>query len=163
MELNDGFELKAGDFKNVNGLRGASGDEFDDWEADIAADLGGNSRILEYLTKQGRRGGLAIGASDCNDAAFEEARGEFEFANYGKTEGFHLDEFRGVERNTWADDNEVLAAEGEQAVSAGLDADAVFEECGDFFGESGRGAHVGDGYVCALLAQKQGRGQAGFA
>jgi hypothetical protein len=95
--------------------------------------------------------------------AFEEARGEFELADDGQAEGFDLDELRRVERDAGADDDEVLAAEGEQAVAAGFDHDAVFEEGGDFLGQGGGGAHVGDGDLGAAMAQKQGRGETGFA
>ena len=75
----------------------------------------------------------------------------------------HLRQFRRVERNAGADDDKVLAAKGEQAVAAGLDHDSFFEQGGDILGQRLGGAHVGDRDLRALVAQKQGRGQAGLA
>ncbi len=45
---------------------------------------------------------------------------------------------------------------------AGLHHDALFEQRRDIFGQRLGAAHVGDGYLRTLAAQKQGRRQTGF-
>ena len=74
-----------------------------------------------------------------------------------------LHQFGCVERDAGADDDEVLTAEGEQAVAAGFDVDALFEQGGNVFGEGFGAADVGDGDLGSATAQKQGGSQAGFA
>ena len=81
----------------------------------------------------------------------------------GQPEAAHLGQLGSIERNAGADDDEVLAAEGEQAVAAGLDLDALFEQRGNVLGQGLGAADVGDGDLGAAAAQKQRRGQAGFA
>ena len=98
-----------------------------------------------------------------SDLALEEARSQFEFADDGQAEALDLHQFRRVERDAGADDDQILTAEGEQAVAAGLDHDALFEQRGDVLGERLGAAHVGDGDLRALAAQKQGRRQTGFS
>ena len=134
----------------------------DDRNADVAADQGGHSGLFEDFAEQRGGGGFAVGAGDGQDFAFEEAGGQFEFADDGEAEVAHLGQFGCVERNAGADDDQVLAAEGEQAVAAGFDVDALFEQGGNVFGEGFGAADVGDGDLGAAAAQKQGRGQAGF-
>ena len=142
---------------------GAFVDEGDDGHADVAADQRGQAGSCEDFADESGGGGFAVGAGDGEDVAFEEARGEFELADDGQAEGFDLHQLGRVERNAGADDDEVLAAEGEQAVAAGLDHDAFFEQGGNVFGEGLGAAHVGDGDLGAAVAQKQGRGKAGLA
>ena len=48
-------------------------------------------------------------------------------------------------------------------MAAGFDHDALFEQGGNVFGEGFGAADVGDRDLGAAAAQKQGRGQAGFA
>jgi len=73
-----------------------------------------------------------------------------------------MTEFRSVERHAGTDHDKVLAAEGEQAVAAGLHHDALFEEGRNILGERLGAAYVGDGDLRAAMAQKQGRRQTGF-
>jgi hypothetical protein len=47
-------------------------------------------------------------------------------------------------------------------VATGFDHDAVFEKGGNLSGESGGGAHVGDGDLCSASAQKKSCRKAGF-
>ena len=61
-----------------------------------------------------------------------------------------------------ADDDEVLAAEGEQAVGAGFDHEAFVEEHGEL-GDEGCGAGVGDGDAGAALFEEARGGEAAFA
>ncbi len=89
----------------------------------------------EDFADQRGGGGFAVGAGDGEDVAFEEARGQFELADDGQAEALGLHQLGRVERNAGADDDEVLAAEGEQAVAAGLDHDAFFEQRRNVFGE----------------------------
>jgi hypothetical protein len=163
MELLGGFELEAGDLEDGPGVGRAFGDELDDGEADVAADEGGKAGLPEDFADQRGGGGFAVGAGDGEGAALEVAGGEFEFADDGAAEVAGLHQLGGIEGDAGADDDEVLAAEGEQAVAAGFDVDAFVEQRGDVVGESLGGAHVGDGDLGALAAQEQGRGQAGFA
>ena len=163
VELLSAFELKAGDFEDGPGVVGAFVDEGHDGHADVAADQRGKSGFLEDFAEQRGGGGFAVGAGDGEDFAFEEAGGQFEFADDGQAEAFGLHQFGSVERDAGADDDQVLAAEGEQAVAAGLDHDALFKQGGNVFGEGFGAAHVGDGDLRAVAAQKQCRGQAGFA
>ena len=163
MELFSGFELEAGDFEDRPGVVGRFVDEGDDGHANVAADQRGNAGLLEDFAEQRGGGGFAVGAGDGEDFALEEAGGEFEFADDGAAEVSGLHQFGSVERDAGADDDEVLAAEGEQAVAAGFDDDALFEQGGNVFGEGFGAADVGDGDLGAAAAQKQGRGQAGFA
>ncbi len=93
----------------------------------------------------------------------QKARGQFEFADDGAAEVAGLHQLGRVERNAGADDDEVLAAEGQQAVTAGFDVDALFQQRGNVFGQGFGAADVGDGDLGAVAAQKDSRGQAGFA
>ncbi len=120
-------------------------DEGDDGDADVAADEGGQAGGGEDFADQRGGGGFAVGAGDGEGVAFEEARGEFELADDGAAEVAGLHQLGCVERDAGADDDEVLAAEGEQAVAAGLDVDAFIEQRGNVFGEGFGAAHVGDG------------------
>ena len=122
----------------------------------------GRPASFENFADQRRRGGLAVGAGDRQYLAFKKARGQFEFADDGQAEVARLDQFGRIERHARADDDEVLAAEGEQAVAAGLDVDPLFEEGGNVFRQRLGAAQVGDGDLGAAPAQKQGRGEAGF-
>ena len=163
MELLGGFELEAGDFEDGPGVVGAVVDQRDDRDADVAADQRGQAGLLQDFADQRGGGGLAVGAGDGEDLALEEARGQFEFADDGPAEVAHLHQFGRVERHAGADDDEVLAAKGEQAVTAGFDVDALFEQGGNVFGQRFGAADVGDGDLGSAAAQKNGRGQAGFA
>jgi len=163
VELIGGFELEAGDLEDVDRLGGGFGDELDDGQADVAADLGGDTGFAEDLAEEGGGGGLAVGAGDGDDAALEEAAGELELAHDGEAVADDLGDFGGVERNAGRDDDEVLAAEGEQAVTAGFDHDAGVEQRGDLASESDGGTGVRDGDAGAEGAQEFGGGEAGFA
>ena len=81
----------------------------------------------------------------------------------GRPKLFDLRNFRCVERDAGADDDQVLAAEGEQAMPTGFDHDSLVEQGGNIFGEGFGAAHVGDGDLRAVAAQKQCRSQAGLA
>ncbi len=70
-----------------------------------------------------------------------------------------LHQFGRVEGNAGADDDKVLAPEGEQAVTASLDHDALFEQRRDILGERFGAADVGDGDLRTLAAQEQGGSQ----
>ena len=95
--------------------------------------------------------------------SFEEAGGEFEFADDGAAEVRGLHQFGCFERHAGAHDDEVLAAEGKQAVAAGFDVDAFVEQGGDVFGERFGAADVGDGDLGSPAAQKHGGGEPGFS
>ncbi len=163
MELLGGFKLEAGDFENVPGGVGRVFNEGDDGNADVAADLRGDSGFLKNFAEERGRGGLAVGTGDGEDLSFEEAGGELELADDGAAEVAGLNQFGRVERNAGADDDEVLAAEGKQAVAAGFDVDALIEKGGNVFGKGFGAANVGDGNLSSLAAQEEGRGEAGFA
>ena len=81
----------------------------------------------------------------------------------GQAEAFHLGEFGRIERDTGADNDEVLTAEGEQAVAAGLDHDSLFEQGGNVLGKGFGAADVRNRDLGAATAQKQCRGQTGFS
>ena len=81
----------------------------------------------------------------------------------GRPKLLDLHQFGRVERHAGADHDQVLAAEGEQAVAAGFDHDALFEQRGNVLGQGFGAAHVGDRDLRAAAAQKQGRRQPGFA
>ncbi len=98
-----------------------------------------------------------------SDLALEEARGQFQFADDRQAEVLHLHQFGRVERHAGADHDQVLAAEGEQAVAAGLHHDALFEQGGNLLGQRLGAAHVGDRHLRAAAAQKQRRRQPGFS
>jgi hypothetical protein len=95
--------------------------------------------------------------------ALEEARGQFQLADDRQAEALHLRQLGRVQRHAGADDDQVLAAEGEQAVAAGLDHDALFEQRGNLLGQRLGAAHVGDRDLRAAAAQKQRRRQTGFS
>ncbi len=163
MEFFGGFELEAGDFEDVPGGVRRFFDKGDDGDADVAADLRGEAGFLEDFAEERGGGGFAVGAGDGEDLAFEEAGGKFQFADDGAAEIAGLHEFRCVERHAGADDDDVLAAEGEQAVAAGFDVDALVEEGGNVFGEGFSAADVRDGDLGSLTAQEECGGKAGFA
>ena len=111
-----------------------------------------------------RRGrGLAVRAGDGDDAAFQKARCQFDFADDRNAARARMDELRHVERHARADDDEVLIAEGALAVLAGFDADAVIEQHRNFLAQKLRGLGVGDGNVRAARLQEQSAGHAGLA
>src|SRR5580692_4159764 len=142
MELLGGFELETGHFKNRPGIRRAFIDERNDGDANIAADQRVESSLLENLANQGRRSRLAVGAGDGKRLAPKETRGQFELADDGAAEVARLHQLGRVERNAGTDDDQVLAAEGEQAVAAGLDHDAFVEQRGNVFGQGLGAAYV---------------------
>ena len=74
-----------------------------------------------------------------------------------------LRQFGSIQRHAGADHDQVLAAEGEQAVAAGLHHDALFHQGGDLLGQRLGAAHVGDSHVSAAPAQKQRCRQTGFS
>jgi hypothetical protein len=80
----------------------------------------------------------------------------------GRPKALHLRQLRRIQRHAGADDDQILAAEGQQAVAAGLDHDALSSSAGISLASAGA-AHVGDRNLRAALAQKQRRRQAGFA
>ena len=163
MKLHGGFELETGDFQNRPGVVGAVVDQGDDREADVAADQRGQAASLEDFAQQRGGGGLAVGAGDGQRMALEKARGQLQLADDRQAEVLHLGQLGGVQRHAGADDNQILAAEGEQAVAAGLDHDAGFDQRGNLLGQRLGRAHVGDGDQSAAPAEKQRRRQTGFA
>ena len=86
MKLEGAFKLEAGDFKDRPGVVGALVDEGDDGNADVAADQCGQAGFQKDFADERGGGGLAVGAGDGEDFAFEEASGEFEFADDGQAE-----------------------------------------------------------------------------
>ncbi len=70
-----------------------------------------------------------------SDSALEKARGQFQFADDRQAEALYLRQLGRIQRHAGADDDQVLAAEGEQAVAAGLDHDALFEQGGNLLGQ----------------------------
>ena len=89
-------------------------------------------------------------------------RSQFEFADNWQAEVLDLDQLRRIEGYAGADDDQILSAEGEQAVATGLDHNALFKERGDILGERLGAAHVGNSDLGTFAAQKQGRRQTGF-
>ena len=72
-------------------------------------------------------------------------------------------QLRNIEGHARADDDQVLIAEGALAVLAGLDADAVIEQHGNFLAQLLVRLGVGDSDPGAALRQKQSTGHAGLA
>src|ERR1035437_10192738 len=163
MELLGGFELEAGDLKDRPGFVGAGVEQGHDRDADVAANQRGQPGSRKDFAQQRGGGGLAIGAGDGERLALEEARGQFQFANDRQTEALDLRQFRSVQRHAGADDNQVLSAEGEQAVAAGLDHNARLNQGRNLLGQRLGRAHVGDRDLRATAAQKQRCRQTGFS
>ncbi len=106
---------------------GAFFNERDDGDADVSANQGGQPCLLENLAYQCRRGGLSIGAGDGKHLSFEETRSQLQLADDGAAKAAGLGELRRIERHAGTDNDEILTAEGEQAVAAGLDHNSFFQ------------------------------------
>ena len=96
------------------------------------------------------------------DLALQKARCQFQFADNGQPEAAHLGQFGRVQGNAGADHDEVLAAKGQQPVTAGLDVDAFFEQRGNVFGQRFGAANVGDRNLGAATAQKNAAARPDF-
>ena len=158
------LQLEAGDFEDGPGVVGAVVDEGDDGDADVAADERGQAGLRRGF----RRSGVVVVVLPLEPVMatilpLRKRAASSSSPMIGQAEVAHLHQFRGVERHAGADHDQVLAAEGQQAVTAGFDHDALFEQGGNLFGQRLGAAHVGDGDLCALPAQKQRGGQAGLA
>ena len=112
MESPDGFELKAGEFEDVPVLIAGRVDKGPERGTDISTDLARDAALVEQVAGQGSRGCLAVCASDTKDAAFEEPTGNFDIAEDGDAAMTRLFEDGQVGRNSWRDDDEILALEG---------------------------------------------------
>ena len=163
VELLSGFKLEAGDLENRPCLAGAGVDKSHDRDADVAANQRGQAGSREDFAQQRGGGGLAVGAGDGQDMAPEEAGGQLQLADDRQAEALYLLQLGGVQRHAWTDNDQILAAEGQQAVAAGLDHDAGFDQGGNFFGQLIGRAHVGDRHPRAAAAQKQRCRQTGFS
>ena len=158
-----GFKLEAGNLEHRPAVLAGFVDQGDDGHADVSANLDAEMRGGEDFSAEAGGGGLAVRAGDGEGLADEEARGQFQFADDGQAEIAHLNELGSIERNAGADDDEVLAAEGKQAVASGFDHDALVEQRGNILGERGGTADVGDSHLRTLAPQKERSGEAGFA
>ena len=58
--------------------------------------------------------------------ALEKAAGQFQLADDGEAELLSLFDFGGIEWHAGGDDDQILAAEGQEAMAAGLNHDAGF-------------------------------------
>ena len=67
----------------------------------------------------------------------------------GRPKLLHLRQLRRIERHAGADHDQILAAKGKQAVAAGLDHDALFEQRGDFLGQRLRPMRTSETVTCA--------------
>ncbi len=152
MKLLCGFELEAGNLEDRPAFVCAGVDQGHDRNADVAANQRGQSGCRKDFTQQSGGGGLAVGAGDGQDLAFEEAACQFQLADHRQSEALDLRQLGGVQRHAGTDDNQVLAAEGEQTMAAGLDHDAGFDQGGNFFGQLLCRAHVGDRDLGAAAA-----------
>ena len=74
------------------------GDQLDDRQADVAADLRWQAGVREDLADQGGGGGLAVRAGDRDDLALEKPARQFQLADDGKPEGRYLLDLRRVQR-----------------------------------------------------------------
>jgi hypothetical protein len=117
-EVYDSFQLEAGDFEHAPALRAASGNESGDRKADVSAYLRRLAAGVKNFSAQCSRGGFAVRPGNCQDAALQKTRRELQLTDDRSAEGAGLDQLRRGERNAGADDDEILAAEGEQAVAA---------------------------------------------
>ena len=88
----------------------------------------GNPDSFRISPGQRRRRGLAVGAGDGQDLALQKTRGQFQLADHRAAEVAGLHQFRRIQRHAGAHHDQVLAAEGQQAVAAGLHHDALFEQ-----------------------------------
>ena len=116
------------------------------------------SGVFQNFTGEGRCRRLAIGAGDGNDLSFQEACRQLHFANYGYTLIARLDQWSDIVRNTGADDDHILSAEGALAVAARLDGNAAVEQLRNFFAELRFVLGIGDSDLrTALLQEVRGR------
>ena len=81
----------------------------------------------------------------------------------GRPKACDLHQLRGVERHAGRDDDQVLAAKGQQSMAAGFDHDPRFEQGGNLLGQRLGAARFGDRDLRALPAQKQRGGEARLA
>ena len=138
-------------------------DQRDDGVADVAADHGGEAGLLEDFADERSGGGLAVGAGDGEDLAFEEAGRQFEFADDGAAEvaGLHSS---GVSSGT---PGLTTMRSWRRKVSRPWPPASTLmpssSKAGNVFGKRFGAADVGDGDLGSLAAQEHGRGQAGFA
>ena len=163
MELLSGFQLEARYLEYRPAFVGAIVDERHNRDADVAANQGGQVASVENLAEQRGGGGFAIGAGDGERMALEKTRGKLQFADDRQAEVLDLHQLGSVKRHAGADHDQVLAAEGEQAVAAGFDHDARFHEGRDLLGQRLGAPHIGDSHVCAAPAEKQRCRETGFS
>ena len=156
------FKLEAGNLEHRPCFGVALINQADYRDADVAAYQRVQAALLENLAGECCGCCLAVGAGDGQDFALEKARGQFQLADYRAAEVFGLYEFGRIERHAGAHHDQVLSAESEQSMAAGLHHNALFKQRGDVLGQCLGAAHIGDRHLRALAAQKQRRREAGF-
>ena len=120
----DAFQLKAARFNHVDCVLGRFVDLSAEGTADVAADEDVMAAGFEHSAGQRRRGRLALGPGDRDDAAAQPARRELELANHGDpgpARGVERRLLRGTRR---AEDDQVRVRERRLGMTAELEPDA---------------------------------------
>ena len=156
------LQLEARNLKYRPRVFGALVDEAHHRHADVSGDQRRQPRFLQDFAGQRRRGGLAVGAGNGQDLAFQKARGQFQLADHRTAEVARLHQFGRIQRHAGADHDQVLAAEGQQAVAAGLHHDALIQQRRNLLGQRLGRADIGNRHLRALPAQKQRRRKPGL-
>src|SRR5205807_5089081 len=143
LEFLNGFKLEAGDFQNIEAISGGLPGQRDPRRADVAAYQRLVSALGQNLSRQRGGGGLSVGAGNGNDAAFKKAARQFNLANDRYTQSARLLKLGLVGRDTGADHDQVLIAEGALAVAAGLDRDAPIQQERNFILQLGFSLGIG--------------------
>ena len=129
----------------------------------VSADQRLTASGRDDFARQRRGRGLAVGAGDGNDLAFEEARRQFYLADDWDAQGARLHQLRNIERHARTDHDQVLIAEGAFAMLSGFHGYAVVEQQRNFVTKLLLRLGVGDGDPGATLLQEQSAGHAGLA
>jgi len=162
-ELIRSLQLEAGNFEYRPAIFAGFINQGDNGDANVASNLDLEMGGGEDFSTEAGGGGLAVRAGNRNGLADEEARSQFQFSDHGQAKIVHLDELGGIERNAGADDDQVLAPEGEQAVTSRLHHDALVQQRGKIVSERGGAAHVGDSNQRTLAPEEERSGETGFA
>src|ERR1035437_3145072 len=128
MKALDGLQLEAANLQHHPSILGGTLDEGDCRRSDISTTQPLPPPSRNDSPRQRRGSGLAVGAADGDDLAFEEARSQFHLADNKNTQGTRLHQLRNIEGHARTDYDEVLIAEGALPVLSGFYADAVIEQ-----------------------------------
>src|SRR5690242_19271157 len=160
-EGGDEFELKAAEFGDGPGALGGGFDAGNQGRADVAGEQSGETRAAQNVFDERGRGGLAVGAGDADEFAFEETEGELDFAPDGDALLTRGAEDGSIGGNTGAGNDEIFLRERAGGMSVEFKIDACAAQGSQRFAKFRFAAGVGGGHTGSARGAEERGGHAG--